>query len=380
MKVRTFWVERILGEWRRKTIVWLTGVRRVGKTRLCQSLPGIEYLDCELPRVRAQLGDPEAFLDRVRGKSVALDEIHRLDAPTELLKIAADHYPDVHLIATGSSTLAASAKFADTLTGRKATVALTPMTLADLADFGKTDLVHRLHRGGLPPFFLAESLPEPDFPEWLDSYWARDIQELFRIERRAPFLRFVELVLARSGGIFEATAFAGPCEVARTTIVNYLAVLEATLVAHVVRPWSARKTSEILAAPKVYAFDTGFVAFARGWNTLRPEDLGSLWEHLVLNEIRARLPDLEIRYWREKHGREIDFVALPRGKHPIAIECKWSHRHADQRPFGSFRRIHPGEQNYVVAADVSGSFPLLDPDPPIQCIALDALIAKLASS
>ncbi|OGK78462.1 MAG: hypothetical protein A2X52_15110 [Candidatus Rokubacteria bacterium GWC2_70_16] len=39
----------------------------------------------------------------------------------------------------------------------------TPMVLADLDDFGSADLRHRLLRGGLPPFFLAEPLPERDF-------------------------------------------------------------------------------------------------------------------------------------------------------------------------------------------------------------------------
>jgi hypothetical protein len=33
-------------------------------------------LDCELPRVRRELEDPQAFLDRVRGRRIVLDEIH----------------------------------------------------------------------------------------------------------------------------------------------------------------------------------------------------------------------------------------------------------------------------------------------------------------
>ena len=34
----------------------------------------------------------------------------------------------------------------------------------------------------------------------MDAYWAKDIQELFRRERRASFQRFAELLMARSGG------------------------------------------------------------------------------------------------------------------------------------------------------------------------------------
>src|SRR5262245_2163805 len=113
MVERAFWIERIEAAWRHRPIVWLSGVRRAGKTVLCQQLPRVEYFDCELPRVRRMMEDPEAFLEGLRGRRIALDEIHRLDRPAELLKIAADHFPTVKVIATGSSTLAAGTKFRD---------------------------------------------------------------------------------------------------------------------------------------------------------------------------------------------------------------------------------------------------------------------------
>ncbi|HDL85505.1 MAG TPA: ATPase, partial [Candidatus Acetothermia bacterium] len=205
---RTFWIRRIEHAWQERSVVWLAGVRRVGKTVLSQSLPDVEYYDCELPRVRRMLQDPESFLQRSSGKRIVLDEVHRLMNPSQLLKIAADHYPDIRILATGSSTLGASAKFRDTLAGRKRNLWLTPMVLVDLTAFQRTDLRYRLLRGGLPPFFLAKVVPERDFQEWMDAYWAKDIQELFRLERRASLQRFVELLTVQSGGIFEATRFA----------------------------------------------------------------------------------------------------------------------------------------------------------------------------
>lgn len=239
----------------------------MGKTVLCQSLTGVEYFDCELPRVRRLMEDPQGFLDSLRGKRVVLDEIHRLDNPSQLLKIAADHYPDVRIVATGSSSLGASSKFRDTLAGRKAEIWLTPMCLADLEAFGMPGLPRRFLHGGLPPFFLAPGPPERDFQEWMDAYWAKDILELFRLERRHSFLRFFELLMGASGGLFVATRFARPCEVSRTTIANYLAVLEATFVVHVLRPFSQHRATEIASAPKVYGFDTGFVCYCRGAGT-----------------------------------------------------------------------------------------------------------------
>jgi uncharacterized protein len=353
---RRFWLNLLSRAWKERSVVWLAGVRRAGKTCLCQDLPEVEYFDCELPRIRRMMFDPESFLDGLRGKRIVLDEIHRLQNPSELLKIAADYHPRTHIVATGSSTLGASKKFRDTLAGRKRDLWLAPMCLLDMDDANQTDLKHRFLRGGLPPFFLPEKHPERDFQEWMDAYWAKDIQELFRLERRESFQRFTELVMAQSGGIFEATRFTRPCEVSRPTIANYLRVLEATFVAHVVRPFSTRRPTEIVAAPKVYGFDTGFICYYRGWQDLRDDDLGTLWEHFVLNEIMARSQSREVFYWRDKRGHEVDFVIATKRKRPLAIECKWSADNFDPTNLVAFRHQHPEGDNIVLAHDVERAF------------------------
>jgi predicted AAA+ superfamily ATPase len=356
MVKRRYWLERLTKAWESRKVVWLAGVRRVGKTVLCRTLPDVEYFDCELPRARLQMEDPQGFWDGLRGRRVVLDEVHRLHNPSELLKIAADHYPEIHLIATGSSSLGASTKFRDTLTGRKTDIWLTPMILPDLDDFQKPAMKHRMLHGGLPPFFLSDKLPELEFQEWIDAYWAKDIQELFRLERKSSFQKFIELVFTNSGGIFEATKYAAPCEVSRPTIANYLAVLEATYVAQVIRPYSTHRLSEIISAPKVYAFDTGFVCAFRGWDRLRNEDLGHLWEHLVLNELQARLGRQAVAYWRDKRGHEVDFVLVRRGKDPVAIECKWRADQFDAAGIQAFRRRYPEGANLLICNDVDRSF------------------------
>lgn len=356
MVQRHFWLKKIKEAWRQRSVLWLSGVRRVGKTYLCQSLPEIEYFDCELPRVRRMMEDPQSFLDDLRAHKIVLDEVHRLDNPSEILKIAADHYPDIKILATGSSTLGASAKFRDTLAGRKTELWLTPITTDDQAAFDNIDLRHRLHQGGLPPFFLAKVLPEHDFQEWMDAYWAKDIQELFRLERRHSFLKFAELLLIQSGGIFEANRFARPCEVSRSTIANYLSILEATYVVHIVRPFSSHRPTEIVSAPKVYGFDTGFVCYYRGWHELRQDDLGILWEHFVLNEIHAHMQSRKVFYWRDKRGHEVDFVLINGRAEPTAIECKWASSEFDPANIMAFRRQYPHGDNFMVAADTKKAF------------------------
>jgi predicted AAA+ superfamily ATPase len=281
------------------------------------------------------------------------------------------------VVATGSSTLQASAKFRDTLTGRKYQVWLTPMISEDLVDFGAADLNHRLQFGGLPPFFLSPEVPRKGFEEWMDSYWARDIQELFRVEKKVGFERLLELLLVQSGGMFEATSFTTPCELARATVVNYLGVLEETRIVHVIRPYATHRAAEIVSTPKVYGFDTAFVCHYRGWDTLRPEDLGYLWEHYVLNEIHGRSQRQDVRYWRDKDGHEIDFVLARPGRPPLAIECKWSVAGFETRNLRSFRRRYPEGENWIVCANVTRPFGRHDHDLMLEFMGIDELARRV---
>ena len=356
MVKRDFWLEKINVAWKTRSVIWLNGVRRSGKTYLCKSIPNIEYFDFELYGARKQVENPELFLKGLKNKKVIFDEIHRLDNPSELLKIASDYFSDIKVIATGSSTLGASKKFKYTLTGRKFSIWLTPLITKDLKDFNNQDYNHRFLFGGLPPNFLQNKLPEYELEEWISEYWSKDIEELFKLERKSSFQKFIELLFVNSGGIFEATKYAKPCEVSRVTINNYLNILDQTFVANIVRPFSTYKINEIVKAPKVYAFDTGFVCYYRSWNSLRPDDMGILWEHFVLNEINAETQTKKIMYWRNKQGNEIDFIISPRGKDPIAIECKWKSDNFNSSNLEVFRRTYQKGLNYVVSHDVDRTY------------------------
>lgn len=349
--VRQYWVNRIQMAWKEKSVIWLMGVRRAGKTTLCKSLDGVLYFDCELPRVRNQLKDPEEFFQRVESNYIALDEIHRIENASEVLKIGADHFPHIKIIATGSSTLAAGKKFKDTLTGRKRTIFLTPLTIEDLIDFNSDDLFYRMRRGGLPPFFLAKDFPETDFQEWLDAFWAKDIEELYNIENKSAFLKFFELLAIQSGGMFEAKGFASPCSVSHTTIASYLRVLEDTHIVYILRPYYLNKTKEIIAAPKVYFFDTGFINFFKGNDFVDENQKGLYYEHLVLNQLLTEVSKDTIRYWRDKSKNEVDLVLKFRGKDPIAIECKWNSSNFDPKSIKKFREIHKKGPNILVSQD-----------------------------
>jgi len=323
------------------------GPRRVGKTVLAQSLPDTEFLNCDLPSVAERLRDPERFYGSLKKKYVVFDEVHQLPDPSRLLKIGADAFPKLKILATGSSTLAATTKFRDSLTGRKRVVELVPVLYEELTAFGVVDLRDRLLRGGLPPALLAEKHNPEFYSEWLDSYYARDVQELFRLEKRAAFLRLLELLFRQSGGLLDVTRLAAESQVSRPTVANWLEVYQTTHVVRLLRPFSGGGKREILGQPKVFGFDTGLVCHARGWDHLRTDDCGVLWEHLVLETlVAAGLP--RIHFWRDKQHREVDFV-VPRGRDAVdATECKWNADAFELRGLAAFRAIYPKGNNYVV--------------------------------
>ena len=154
---RPLWLQRVQRAWQQRSLVWLSGVRRVGKTTIARMLPDAVYVNCDLPSAVRTLEDPELFLGAQAGAAVLVfDEVHRLDDPSRLLKIAADEFPQLKVLATGSSTLAATRKFSDTLTGRKRAIHLCPVLWEECAaPFGVPKLDQRLLHGGLPEMLIA---------------------------------------------------------------------------------------------------------------------------------------------------------------------------------------------------------------------------------
>ena len=224
------------------------------------------------------------FLEALRGSGWSLTRSIGWTTPP-CSKNAADHYPDVRILATGSSRISASPKFRDSLTGRKCEVLLRPLVLPT-STHSATPIWRTAGCRGDARAFLATQLDDA-FREWIDSFWANDVEELFPVEQYGPFRRFVELLLADSGGMFEASRFATACELSRPTISNHLGISKR-------RMWrrraalhqSARRGDRVGAACLRFRHRVRRVLsrLAR----LRSEEMGALWEHFVLNELLAR--------------------------------------------------------------------------------------------
>jgi predicted AAA+ superfamily ATPase len=347
MYKRPFWINRIYNAWMKRSVIWLSGARRVGKTTLTKMLENPVYMNCDLPSVHRKFGDPEAFYESIRpGNFLVFDEIHRLEDPSRILKIGADEYPQIKILATGSSTLEASRKFRDSLTGRKIAIYLPPVIWDECREvFGINDLDQRLLFGGLPEPLLSESKDPAYFSEWFDSFFARDIQELFSIRNRTGYLKLMQLIYRSSGSLLDYTQLSKNSGLSRPTVVSYIESLRIAQNIYLLTPFHGGGKREITSRPKAYAFDTGLITFVKGWNEIRDEDRGILWEHLVLDLIRSYFPDRQIYYWRDKSNREIDFVLPFENGRIDIIECKVNPDHFSIYPVRVFRELYPKGNN-----------------------------------
>ncbi len=347
---RPFWLDQIHDLWRKRSIVWLAGVRRIGKTSLADQVEGAKYLNCDLPSVRRQLGDPEFFFEQQPKRATLIfDEIHRLDDPSLLLKVAADEYSSLRILATGSSTLEATKKFKDALTGRKHVISLTPVLWREcLTDFEVTDFDRRLLHGGFPELLLAEDLDTSFFEEWMDSFYARDIQELFGVRNRTGFMKLLKLLCMRSGGLLDVTNLAKESGMSRPTVMSHMDAMEIGQAILRLPPFHGGGHREIVRQPKTYVHDTGLIAHVRGWEQIREGDRGHLWENLVLDELRSAYPLSNLRHWRDRHKHEIDFIAIGKRGRADALEAKINPDAFEPHALEVFRAAYPKGKNLLV--------------------------------
>ena len=212
--------------------------------------------------------------------------------------------------------------------------------------FNINDLDIRLLKGGLPESLLSEDEDISFFSEWMDSFYARDIQELFNVRNRRGFLRLMQLLLRSSSNLIEYTSLSKLSSLTRPTVMSYLEAMRVANMVYFLPPFHGGGRREITHRPKSYCFDTGFVSFVNGWNEIRENDRGLLWEHLVLDMLRTRFRDHQLYYWRDKSGREIDFVIKHSEKEVDIVECKINPDSFSPGNMKIFRSIYPTGNNY----------------------------------
>lgn len=77
---------------------------------------------------------------------------------------------------------------------------------------------------------------------------------------------------------------------------------------------------------------------------------------MILESLQAAFPDIPVRYWRDKAGREVDFVMVRNRDEIDVIECKWDPSSFDPAALMIFRGYYPKGRNYLLTPSGDPSF------------------------
>jgi predicted AAA+ superfamily ATPase len=310
-----------------KDIVFITGLRRVGKTTLVRQYVERLIDDGEDPRriLYFSMDHPslvkESILDvldayrRVHGLkhndrfTAFIDEIHLREGFERELKTVYD-LGHVKVFATGSSSLFMVER-GSFLTGRQTFMEVFPFTFPEYLDLMQLKVKRSdshlmvvyaedyVRKGGLPEYLTTS---DPGYLTTLiSSVLYKDIATRKGV-RNLQALRELLLIITQSTGSKLSPRRIGRIlGVSHETVREHLSSFEEANLIHTLR--LKGKVSESMAAPKkVYASDTGVV------HVLSPTiSFGSLVENCVFNSLRRRGGDITYGHAR---GREIDFVLL----------------------------------------------------------------------
>ena len=358
--IRRHLTDRLLDAVADTPAVLVNGARQTGKSTLVQSAEladqSRQYLTFDDPGILAAAKrDPNGF---VAGLSTpaTLDEVQHVPELFPVIKAAIDRkrQPGRFLL-TGSANVMLLPKLSESLAGRMEVLTLWPFSQGEIhgvrenfvdtlfsrkpvgwagkaATIRREELLETALAGGYPLAVARQSATRRN--AWFQSYimttLQRDIRDLANIADATAVPRLLAVVAARAGGLLNFADLSRTVALPQTTLKRYFALLEATFLVQLLRPWARNLGKRVIQTPKVYLNDTGLLAYVLGVTVdrLKAEGnlAGSVLENFVVMELRKQstwsTTQPELFYWRTASGQEVDVVLEDRAGRVAGVEIK----------------------------------------------------------
>ena len=327
-------------------MVFIGGPRQVGKTSLARSLLGPSAAELNFDIAQ----DRQLILKRELPPTDTwfFDEIHKFKGWRNYLKGLYDQFGGKkRILVTGSARLDLYRYGGDSLQGRYFHFRLHPLSVAELG--GHADaLGDLLAYGGFPEPFLRGTARFSR--RWSLNYRERLIREEVTSLETISDLGKLELLAmslpARVGSPLSLNGLREDLQVAHATVVRWVDVLERLYGVFRLAPFGAPMLRAVKKEQKLYLYD---------WSVV-PEP-GARFENLVANhllkwveyQIDVEGRAMELRYYRDNDGREVDFVITENGAPVSFIECKLG----DAALSPALRYLHarvPGTASWQISA------------------------------
>jgi len=306
----------------KKKMVFLGGPRQVGKTTLALDILKDKhgYLNWDVSEHR------ERILRRQlpNQKFLVFDEIHKYRAWRNYLKGLYDvSRGNRNILVTGSARLDFYRFGGDSLQGRYHFLRLHPLSVAELGISTKKGFQELLQLGGFPEPFLGKSKLEAK--RWSREYRTRLIREDILSLERVQDLGKLELLVLRLpelvGSPLSINALREDLQVSHKTLSRWIDILERMYAIFRISPFRGPRIRAVKKERKHYHYD---------WSLVR--DMPERFENLVASHLLkwvhfeedTKGRAIELRYFRNMEGKEVDFVVAEDGLPIMFVECKWS--------------------------------------------------------
>lgn len=310
-------------------IILLYGPRQVGKTTLAKEV--ISKMSGRALEINADLMQHNQILSsrdlgKLRGliegyDLLFIDEAQRIPEIGINLKILHDQFPNLKIIATGSSSLDLASKVREPLTGRTWSHNLFPISIGELGGtrnrFELDQMVDELLIFGAYPviFNIANYAEKREYlVELTNAYLYKDLLELSSIKNAPQMRNLLRLLAYQIGSEVSLNELANTLRLHRDAVVNYIDLLEKAFVLFRLSGYRRNLRKEITRHDKIFFWDLGVRnALIENFSPLDTrDDNGKLWENFLLVErIKTqsyRLEHSNRYFWRTYTGAELDFV------------------------------------------------------------------------
>ena len=328
-------------------VIIIYGARQVGKTTLVKKIADdykgqSSYFNCDLISVQDALSIPEA--NRIKNflgdhNIIILDEAQRIKNIGLILKILIDTYPELQIIATGSSSFDLANEINEPLTGRKIVFNLFPLSVEEImGDNGFLYIDSKLEKilryGTYPDVFFSEDKEAASkLEEIASSYFFKDILSFDKIKKSSIIVKLLQLLALQVGSEVSYNELASKLGINRITVEKYIDILEQCFILFRINSFSRNLRNEISKSIKIYFYDLGVRnILIKNLNPLDiRNDAGFLWENFcILERIkRNKYNNIFANYyfWRTYDQKEIDFIEERDGK-LFAYEFKLNREHS----------------------------------------------------
>ncbi len=332
-------------------IVIVYGARRTGKTTLSKTILAkypeqSKYVNCELLQNQQALTTTNSevlkdFLGNAR--LVVLDEAQAIKDIGQILKIIVDTFPDIQILATGSSSFDIAQKISEPLTGRAREFILYPLSVEEITKqydsvFTSAHLEHILRFGTYPSVFDKDNTEATEELHDISSkYLYKDILAFKQLKRPDLVVNLLQALALQLGNEVSLGQLANMLKENHHTIQTYLELLEKCFVIFRLKAFSRNLRSEITSSFKVYFYDLGIRnALINNFNQLTiRQDVGALWENFCVLERRKKNENhrlfVNTYFWRTYEQKEIDYIEEEGGK-LSTFEFKWNDEAKVKKP------------------------------------------------